>query len=497
MHSIFKIKSIFMAYLFALFISHVSDSATPKPHLTIYELIYSTEENLSPGYYYDTPSISTYTSEDNPVSWEEYSVREKTMSHLPNAAKKPIPPLVRLPTNHHRQLTTVLEAKALDFSFPSEHERHSALSDGRYNPMNVLPVDVDAYSPSNGKTQIYVTIPRFDKGPPYSLARVRNPGPRHSGIQLEAYPDYSWHRSYGADCDGLTSVYRVKIDACNRMWILDSGEIGRNHTCPPQIVVFDISTHRMVHRYRLPGTVFVRNYSRLITIAVDITDPPPNGKCLKAFAYIADATSFALIVYDMIHENSWRVENRFTYPSPLFSTLTVAGESFQLLDGVFGISITPEGLGLQRMLYFHSVSNDIQASVPLHVINNATNFLIPDISACLGNFTEVGKRGIQCTVSEMSPQGYLLCGFFDPIALVGWDIRTSYTAEHRFVLAENAETLQFIGGLKIAPNAQGKLEVWILSNRAQKFFSGTNNFHEVNYRILKCGLDELLLGLPC
>lgn len=281
------------------------------------------------------------------------------------------------------------------------------------------------------------------------------------------------------------------------MWILDSGEIGRNHTCPPQIVVFDLFTHRVVHRYRLPPKVYTPNFSRLVTITLDFADAPPIGQCHKAFAYIADATAFSLIVYDVVNQKSWRVENRFTYPNPQFSKHTIAGESFELLDGLFAMSITPNGLGLRRMLYFHSLSNDLEVSVPLDVINNATNFLTPDISSQLDKFTELGSRGTQCTVTDITPQGYLLCVFFNPIALIAWDIRTPYTAENRIILAENSNTLQFVGGLKIVANPQGKLEVWVLSNRAQKFFSGTNNFKEITYRIMKCGLNELLRGEPC
>lgn len=288
----------------------------------------------------------------------------------------------------------------------------------------------------------------------------------------------------------------IQIDPCGRMWILDSGEIEFVQHCQPQVLVLDILTETVVHRYRLPPKVFRTGVSRFVTPAVDIEDPPPYGTCSKAFVYMADATGTSLIVYDVVKQDSWRIENRYTFPDPDFSKHTVAGESFELLDGVFGLSITPRSLGDPRLLYFHALSNDVQVAVPLEVTNNASNWGF-GLGSALDQFQMLGRRGVQCAASAITSNGILLCGFLDPIALVGWDIRTPYTEKNFMILAENPKTLQFISGLKGIRNPKGKEEVWMLSNRLQKAFTGSTNFAEINYRIQKCGLDELLAGKPC
>lgn len=182
--------------------------------LSVYEFTIPSEQEISSGYYYNPPSGSSRLDI--------------------NVAKPPYPSLRRLPPQPHKNFKIVYEGKKLEFTFPSEQERLAALADGRYNPQNVLPVDVDVYSPSkyveiirgnrplnrniflsifpaNGRpVEIFITIPRFDKGSPYTLARVRNTVGRQ-GIQLEAFPSYAWHSSYGANCDGLTSIYRVRV----------------------------------------------------------------------------------------------------------------------------------------------------------------------------------------------------------------------------------------------------------------------------------------------
>ncbi|XP_069961723.1 dopaminechrome tautomerase isoform X2 [Bactrocera oleae] len=394
-----------------------------------------------------------------------------------------------------KELIKVYEAKNLEFGFPSEDDRQKALRKELYIPDNPLPIDVDVYYPPSGEEpKIFVTIPRFGQGVPYSLAYLTNVV-RPNGTELQPYPSYDFHKTHGDDCDGLTSVYRIQIDSCGKMWILDSGEIEFKQHCAPQLVVLDIATSKVVHRYRFPKGMFKPTISRFVTPYVDIADPAPKGSCQEAIVYMADPTGTGFVVYDVQHERSWRVENKYTYPDPDFGTHTIAGESFELLDGTFGFAVTPRGLGLRRMLYLHSLSNDAQVAIPLDIVNDPT-YWNNGINSALEHFVLLGKRGIQCAAPAMTAKGMFLCGHLEPIGLFGWDIRTPYTYQNRLLLAENPTTLQFISGLKVVRNLNGKEEVWMLSNRLQKGFSGTMNYDEINYRIAKCGVEELVFGRP-
>lgn len=73
---------------------------------------------------------------------------------------------------------------------------------------------------------------------------------------------------------------------------------------------------------------------------LDIADPPP-GRCFNTRVYIADVTGFGLLIYDSQANRSWRVQNKLFYPNPFFGTHTVAGESFDLMDGLFALALTP------------------------------------------------------------------------------------------------------------------------------------------------------------
>lgn len=297
------------------------------------------------------------------------------------------------------------------------------------------------------KSRIFVSTPRFSEGVPVTLGFV---GPAKSSLLIQPYPDYSWHSSHGSNCDGLTSVLRVAIDSCHQLWVLDTGVIGETRKCPPQLVVFNLRNDKLVRRYKFPKTQYsdaslyitpVRFVqSRLLTRSIisvrwqvlDTKDAAPLGRCSDTKVYIADVTGFALIVYDYVTNKSWKIQNKlvrhkaglknrliFTlypppqfYPYPNFGTFTIAGESFDLMDGIFGLAITPRkssddnsnavagsfnrrvSTTAERVLYFHSLASGHENSVPLRILNNASIWQ-NDANAQPRAFKQIGRRDIQ------------------------------------------------------------------------------------------------------
>lgn len=58
-------------------------------------------------------------------------------------------------------------------------------------------------------------------------------------------------------------------------------------------------------------------------------------------AYIADVTSFSVLVFDLQNDRSWRVQNKLFFPCPTYGTHTIQGDTFDLMDGVFGMALSP------------------------------------------------------------------------------------------------------------------------------------------------------------
>lgn len=58
-----------------------------------------------------------------------------------------------------------------------------------------------------------------------------------------------------ADENTVVSIFRLDVDACDRLWALDTGLAdifgeGRQIT-PPTILVWDLKTDKLIHRYSL------------------------------------------------------------------------------------------------------------------------------------------------------------------------------------------------------------------------------------------------------
>lgn len=69
--------------------------------------------------------------------------------------------------------------------------------------------------------RVFVATPRLRPGVPAVLSwfpRSNRPG---RDIPMEPYPDWSYHSAGQEDynCSGLISVYRTRIDSCNRLWV--------------------------------------------------------------------------------------------------------------------------------------------------------------------------------------------------------------------------------------------------------------------------------------
>ena len=75
--------------------------------------------------------------------------------------------------------------------------------------------------------------------------------------------------------------------------------------------------------------------SLLVTIAVDNRD----AFCSDTFLYIADVTSFKLVVYDVKNRDAWRVGSDYFYPFPMDGRFNINGVSFNLMDGILALAL--------------------------------------------------------------------------------------------------------------------------------------------------------------
>jgi len=341
------------------------------------------------------------------------------------------------------------------------------------------------------KRRVFVSVPRFGTGVPFSLGEIID-AKTHNGHYIEAYPGYFlWHKNThnGKHCDGITSVFRIEIDQCNRLWIVDTGKIGDIQYCPPQLLIFDLRTDKLFHRYKFPPNTY-KPASLFITPIIDTRDPPPLGNCLNTKVYISDVTGYGLVVYDSLTDDSWRVEHDTMKNDVRYDNFTILGESFMLQDGIFGMAVTPlSPQHPRRLLFYHGLANNQEIAVPLNVLDNKALWRNPKSNSQA--FQVVGSRDQQASAQAIDSRGNIYFGLVSSTAIGSWNYQTPWNGNSSAIIT-NPQTLQFTSGLKVVKNKQNKEELWISTNRFQKIMAGTLDNNEINFRIQKALVNDLV-----
>ncbi|XP_072932020.1 dopaminechrome tautomerase-like isoform X2 [Epargyreus clarus] len=391
--------------------------------------------------------------------------------------------------NAKSNLRVVRQWAEIDFVFPSEEARKAAIEQRYYVPGNSVPIDVDVQHRNGGlKSRLFVTFPRFDEGRPVTLGTVEEDG------RIAGYPEYGWHDHQGINCNGMTSVFRTAIDKCNRLWVMDAGKINEKQVCPPQLLAFDLNTDQLVYRHIVNESKYIAT-SLFITPIVDVRGFDDND-CSDTFVYVADVSGFGMLVVDVASDRSWRVTHRLMYPFPSHGTFTIDGESFDLMDGILGMALSPYRPGHDRFLYFHALASNTENVVLTSVLRNET--FLHDSNAhpdSINVFPET--RPNQSAAEAIDHKGIMYFGLMDPPSIVCWNTATEFSPKNFHEVAVDQELLQFASGMKIINNLKSQQELWVLTSSFQRVMTGSLSADRVNYRIHAEKIPIILANSPC
>jgi hypothetical protein len=112
---------------------------------------------------------------------------------------------------------------------------------------------------------------------------------------------------------------------------------------------------------------------------VDVRDA--HSGCRNTFVYVADCQTYSIIVYDVQKNRSWRVTDKTMYPYPNYGTFNILEDSFDLMDGVLGMSLSPYKPGQERILFYHAMSSPTENWVKTSDLRNRTRFLHDPLSS--------------------------------------------------------------------------------------------------------------------
>lgn len=184
-----------------------------------------------------------------------------------------------------------------------------------------------------------------------------------------------------------------------------------------------------------------------MTPIVDVRDP--QGRCKDTFVYVADCQTFSIIVYDVRRHISWRATDKTMYPYPDSGTFDIQGESFDLMDGVLGMALSPFVDGDDRKLYFHAMSSETENWVYTSDLRNRTRFQHDPSSSPEIFHAYKGRRSSQSAAEAIDANGIAFFGTMHDTSINCWNTATEYGPENIDVIAQDPRTLQFASGLKV------------------------------------------------
>ncbi|XP_059611149.1 major royal jelly protein 1 [Phlebotomus argentipes] len=341
-----------------------------------------------------------------------------------------------------------------------------------YNPAQVVATGIEVTH-----DRFFLATPRLFSGVPATLSTVSRLDEGDSPV-LTAYPDWSHHaagtKSYNCSDIGLVSVYRMKLDKCNRLWALDAG-VSRSLedfevSCPPKILVYDTDTDNVVRRIDFPPEV-VRGESLYTNLIIDDTSSKIENHCDDVFVYITDTVEPAIVVYDSGHDVTWRLSHPSMYPDPNFAESSIHEHRFTLMDGIVGIAFDRDA----NVIYYQPLATDRLFSVPTAALRSGPLSWGAELPVKL-----VGRKSSQGLGITCAPKGGSI--FFSPFtatAIGEWNPLTN----HQNVVAFDSERLQFVADLMAPSRDPGTL--YILSSKFHRFFLKNLDSGEVNTRILR------------
>ncbi|XP_055904569.1 L-dopachrome tautomerase yellow-f2-like [Eupeodes corollae] len=373
-----------------------------------------------------------------------------------------------------------------DFIFPTEDFKSkvrgtrapttTSIQEDSYIPYNNVPMGVNHF---NGK--LFITMPRRRLGIPSTLNYIdlKTVGSNRSP-KLRAYPDMATNEFTGTEnTNRIISVYRTRIDACNRLWFIDTGMLelpnNRIQVQRPSIWIIDMKKNRKIHRFEIPESI-VATGPGLASITVDVD----SSYCNKAFGYIPDLNNNALYVYSLEDDRIWSFSHNFFHFDPTQGDLSIGGQDFSWNDGIFSVTLSNKNLDGYKTAYFHPMASTNEFAVSTKVLQEESNAAR---SSHGRDFELLGTRGPrkQSTMHEFDPKTGII--FYAEIMQNGvgcWNtMTTEFSAKNHGQVVSDEDRMIYPSDLTI--DKEGT--IWLMTNSMPIFIYSQLDPNVVNFRV--------------
>uniref|UniRef100_A0A8D8VW47 Protein yellow n=1 Tax=Cacopsylla melanoneura TaxID=428564 RepID=A0A8D8VW47_9HEMI len=389
-----------------------------------------------------------------------------------------------IPTTSSR-LTEVFHWRQVDFAFATDDDRRLAKARGQFIPENNLPVCVEKWH-----DRVFLAVPRYKKGVPATLTYVNLPNTNDKTTTsplLNPYPNWD---SNLREARNLTSVVKIQSDPCDRLWVLDSGEVEDKREKPPSIQVYDLRQHVQIGFFQLKEKTDYTEESIFSNMMVDVT----SANCEDAYVYLADSGHNHMVVYNYRSNDSHIIHHNYLHFDPLFGDFTMGDVNFQWQTGIYGMSLSPLTRDNFRVMYFHPLASTMEFAVTTKVLQNRSL----DFSRSNFDFKVMGSRGpgSQSAASSLDEETGVI--FYSLLVRSGvgcWNTfrGEEYNEKSLGLVAEDNTTLNYPMDVRVDRNGI----LWVLSNKLPAFLYSSLKPDEVNIRIFKSLVRNAIKGTVC
>ncbi|XP_011874259.1 PREDICTED: uncharacterized protein LOC105565567 [Vollenhovia emeryi] len=367
--------------------------------------------------------------------------------------------------------------KYIDFTWSSNRQKQIAIDSKNYSVNACIPFDVDK-APDG---RIFVTLVR-DAGVPTSLTTISNK-PGEGGPLLSPYPDWSWYRDFNCSAERIISVYRVSIK-CNFLFALDCGKFGERAYCPPRLLIFDLTTDRLVKIVPIPLNIAENKDG--IGLLVTSLVYTPNCKCIisNPTVFMADIQGWGLVKYE--NEKFCRIES--TSMKPTNPNFTINGQSFYLEDGILGLA------NYNTDLFYSLLGGDGIYKMDMCKLKDCSQLgadKADKLTKLVGRPSQTGPiASEQCAI------------FFSNVSGTSISCKDAKSAPTDIeLIAKDSKKLQFTSGMKVITNqienGESQKELIILTNRLQRAMTNTLDPSEINFRIITMEMEQIWKQTNC
>ncbi|XP_025415761.1 protein yellow isoform X1 [Sipha flava] len=390
------------------------------------------------------------------------------------------------------RLREVFSWRQLDFVFPDQKTRQAAIASGEYVQANNLPLGLEVW-----RDKLFITVPRWKAGVASTLNYVSlgSDSDRNRSPPLVPYPNYATNRlpANNQQAAGrIVNTFRMAVDACNRLWLVDMNAANGTEYGDPKLMVFDLNTDRKVRQYTIGASLRRSDGSTWfpgLTVDVDA------NQCDRAHAYLPDI-GWGMVVYRWRDDVAWRVEHPYFFFDPMATVFNMGGVRTEWQDGVFGVALSRRRANGRRTLYFHALASTRMFGVDTSVLqSNGT------AAATYDEYRHLGYRpsGMQAATMAMDPvTGTLFYALVNQDAIGCWNPDRwdgRHSTNTSAVVARDPVALNFPSDVKVDANSN----LWVLSDRMPRFRFRVAEFDvtDVNYRVLSAPVVRMIKGTVC